>query len=79
MKGRNYEHKPGLSGRTPRRTAARENLHDVQLPDAMVVCNKDTIHRDGIHGAPDLVVEVLSPGTAKNDKGYKKTCMKRKA
>ena len=38
----------------------------------MIVCNKNNIRLDGIHGAPDLVVEVLSPGTAKNDKGYKK-------
>lgn len=26
---------------------------------------------DGVHGAPDLVAEILSPGTAKNDRGYK--------
>ena len=26
----------------------------------------------GEHGAPDLVVEILSPSTAKNDKGHKK-------
>ena len=45
---------------------------DRVIPDAMIVCNKDIVHQDGIHGAPDLVVEVLSPGTAKNDKGYKK-------
>lgn len=30
------------------------------------------IKRNGLYGAPDLVVEVLSPSTAKNDKGYKK-------
>jgi len=45
---------------------------DRAIPDAMIVCNKDIIRPDGIHGAPDLVVEILSPGTAKNDKGYKK-------
>ena len=38
----------------------------------MVVCDTDKIKPDGVHGAPDLVVEVLSPGTAKNDKGRKK-------
>ena len=42
------------------------------VPDMMVVCDRDKIKPNGVHGAPDLVVEVLSPGTAKNDKGYKK-------
>lgn len=45
---------------------------DRVIPDVMIICNKDIIKKDGIHGAPDLVVEVLSPGTAKIDKGYKK-------
>ncbi|MCI9456912.1 MAG: Uma2 family endonuclease [Oscillospiraceae bacterium] len=42
------------------------------VPDFMVVCNPDKIKNDGIYGAPDLVVEVLSPGTMKNDRGRKK-------
>ena len=42
------------------------------IPDVMIVCDPDKITHDGVHGAPDLVVEVLSPSTAKNDKGYKK-------
>lgn len=42
------------------------------IPDCMIICNRDIIKRDGIHGAPDLVVEVLSPSTAKNDRGKKK-------
>lgn len=42
------------------------------VPDFMVVCDPDKIKPDGIHGTPDLVVEVLSPGTAKNDKTCKK-------
>ena len=45
---------------------------DTVIPDVMIVCNKDIIKKDGIYGAPDLIVEVLSPSTAKNDKGYKK-------
>jgi len=46
--------------------------NDRVIPDAMIVCNKNMIKLDGIHGVPDLIVEVLSPGTAKNDRGYKK-------
>lgn len=42
------------------------------VPDFMVVCNPDKIKNDGIYGAPDLVVEVLSPSTMKNDRGRKK-------
>lgn len=42
------------------------------VPDMMVVCDRDKIKRDGVHGAPDLVAEVLSPSTAKNDRLHKK-------
>lgn len=42
------------------------------VPDGMVVCDPDKIKNDGVHGAPDLVVEVLSPSTAKNDRSRKK-------
>ena len=42
------------------------------VPDFMAVCDPDKIQHDGVHGAPDLVVEVLSPSTAKNDRGLKK-------
>lgn len=42
------------------------------IPDGMIVCDPDKIQTDGVHGAPDLVVEVLSPSTAKYDRGHKK-------
>ena len=45
---------------------------DHYVPDFMIVCDPNKIKPDGIHGAPDLVVEVLSPSTAKNDKTIKK-------
>jgi Uma2 family endonuclease len=42
------------------------------VPDMMIVCDRNKIKWNGVHGAPDLVVEVLSPGTAKYDRGHKK-------
>lgn len=42
------------------------------VPDFMVVCDPDKIQPDGVYGAPDLVVEVLSPSTMWNDKTRKK-------
>jgi len=50
---------------------------DRVVPDMMVVCNPSIIKHNGIHGSPNLVIEVLSPSTAKNDKGYKKDLYER--
>jgi len=50
---------------------------DRVVPDAMIVCKKDIIKETGVHGSPDLIVEVLSPSTAKRDKGYKKDLYER--
>ena len=44
---------------------------DHYVPDVMVVCDPDKIKPDGVYGAPDLVVEVLSPSTARYDRGRK--------
>ena len=41
------------------------------IPDAMIVCDRSIIRDAGIYGAPDLVVEVLSPSTMKHDRGAK--------
>ena len=46
-------------------------------PDMMVVCDPDKVKDDGVHGAPDLVVEVLSPGTARYDRSHKKDVYER--
>ncbi len=42
------------------------------VPDFMIVCDPDKIQANGVHGAPDLVAEVLSPSTMRNDKTCKK-------
>ena len=42
------------------------------IPDMMVVCDPKKFGENCINGAPDLAVEVLSPTTARNDRGHKK-------
>lgn len=42
------------------------------VPDMMMICDRDKIQSAGVHGAPDLVVEVLSPNTVKRNRAYKK-------
>lgn len=46
---------------------------DHYVPDFMIVCDRDKIKPDGVHGTPDLVVEILSPGTGAYDRGRKKS------
>ena len=48
-------------------------VHDVVEPDIIVVlAENDIITESRIQGAPDLVVEILSPSTRKSDEGLKK-------
>ncbi len=44
---------------------------DIFKPDIIVVCDKNKITRRGVKGAPDFVIEILSPSTAKRDKTLK--------
>ena len=42
------------------------------VPDLMVVCDPDKIKKNHIDGAPDFVVEILSPSTRRRDITVKK-------
>ena len=44
-----------------------ENTHTVVQPDLCVICDLDKIDKRGCKGAPDLVVEILSPGNTKKE------------
>ncbi|PKB78582.1 MAG: hypothetical protein BZY88_17605 [SAR202 cluster bacterium Io17-Chloro-G9] len=47
--------------------------HDVAQPDLLFVSNSrsEIVTEANIQGAPDLVVEIISPGSAQYDRGYK--------
>lgn len=45
-----------------------ENVDTVLQPDILVVCDRDKITQKGIRGAPDFVIEITSPTTARYDK-----------
>lgn len=53
--------------RLPKRDEADELVDTVLQPDVLVVCKPGKLDRRGVRGAPDLVVEVLSPSTASHD------------
>ena len=44
-----------------------EDSETVLQPDLIVVCDKSKVDRYGVHGAPDLVIEILSPSTQERD------------
>lgn len=50
---------------------------NVFVPDVLIICDKNKIKANWIDGAPDLVVEVLSPSTTINDRGIKKDVYER--
>ncbi len=53
--------------RLPRGDEADDDVETVVQPDISVVCDLAKLDERGCRGAPDLVVEVLSPSTAGRD------------
>ena len=45
--------------------------HDIFVPDLLVVADAELVSKRGIEGPPLLVVEILSPGTKRQDRGLK--------
>jgi len=46
---------------------ADDKVYDVVQPDICVICDHSKLDKRGCIGAPDLMVEVLSPSTAQKD------------
>jgi Uma2 family endonuclease len=63
--------------RLPRSDEADEAVDTVVQPDLSVVCDPTKLDERGCRGAPDWVVEVLSPATAGHDYILKRTVYER--
>ena len=51
---------------------AEENDIDIVVqPDILVVCDPDKLDEDGCNGAPDWIIEILSPSTSYKDENEK--------
>lgn len=63
--------------RLPRADEADAAIDTVVQPDVLVVCDPSKIDRRGVRGAPDWVLEVLSPSTAAHDQIAKRRTYER--
>lgn len=46
---------------------ANQEIDTVVQPDICIICDKEKLDERGCVGAPDLIVEILSPSTSKKD------------
>lgn len=53
--------------RFPENVKDNNKIIDVVQPDISVICNLSRLDEKGCHGAPDFIIEVLSPSTAQKD------------
>ncbi len=44
-----------------------QDVYSVVQPDLCVICDKDKLTEQGCNGAPDWIIEVLSPGNSKKE------------
>lgn len=59
--------------RLPRQNEADAKVETVVQPDISVICDPSKLDRLGCRGAPDWIIEVLSPSTALKDMNTKRS------
>ncbi len=57
--------------RLPKSTEEDDQVDTVVQPDLFIVCDRKKLDARGTRGAPDWLVEVLSPSTARHDRFVK--------
>ena len=65
--------------RLPKSTEVDDEVDTVVQPDVLIVCDRKKVDGRGMRGAPDWVVEVLSPSTASYDQTVKLRAYERAA
>ncbi|MBA2410335.1 MAG: Uma2 family endonuclease [Gammaproteobacteria bacterium] len=63
--------------RLPRAAEADAQIDTVVQPDISVICDANKLDDPGCRGAPDWIIEVLSPGTAAKDQIRKRELFQR--
>lgn len=63
--------------RLPEKNERDTDISTVVQPDISIVCDASKIDRKGCKGAPDMVIEILSPSTAKKDMQEKRRLYER--
>jgi len=63
--------------RLPKLNEDDDRIDTVVQPDVLVVCDDSKLDRRGVRGAPDWIVEVLSPSTASHDQIKKRQLYER--
>lgn len=55
----------------PNENEIEDETSTVVQPDLVVICDKNGLRGTGYYGVPPLIIEILSPSTARRDKLYK--------
>ena len=45
----------------------KKDIHNYVMPDISLICDEEKLERKGCQGAPDLVIEIVSPSSRKMD------------
>jgi Uma2 family endonuclease len=72
LKGHNcHVYSAPFDVRFPKESKQDHKIHDVVQPDICVICDPEKLDDRGCIGAPDLIVEILSPGNSKTELKHK--------
>ncbi len=54
-----------------KKSTPEKDIYTVVQPDLCVICDVEKLDKKGCNGAPDLIIEILSPGNSKKEMDIK--------